>query len=73
MNKVKKSNWATVSHNLSTTDLAANLFITTQTESLNKSDAKHTYLDVAEKVRETIEALGGTMPKNLLEELNSGS
>jgi DNA-damage-inducible protein D len=57
---------------MGSTELAANLFRATQTEEKLKRDkvktkelANKTHFEVGEKVRKTIEELGGTMPENL--------
>jgi len=57
---------------MGSTELAANLFRTTQTEEKLRRDgvsgkqlANQTHLDVGSKVRETIRDLGGTMPEAL--------
>lgn len=57
---------------MGSTELAANLFRTTQAEEklkrdnvLNKVHANQTHFDVGRKVRETIHELGGTMPEDL--------
>jgi DNA-damage-inducible protein D len=53
-------------------ELAANLFLATQTEEKLKRDnikgkqkANQTHLEVGKKVRKTIQEIGGTMPENL--------
>ena len=53
-------------------ELAANLFRATQTEAKlrrenvqGKSEANRTHFNVGKEVRDTIERLGGTMPKDL--------
>jgi DNA-damage-inducible protein D len=58
--------------NMGSTELAANLFRTTQTEEKlrreniqGKSKANRTHFEVGKKVRQTIEELGGTMPEDL--------
>ena len=58
--------------NMSSEELAANLFRITQTESKLKKDniktekdANKTHYNVGAKVRKTIEELGGTMPEDL--------
>ncbi len=58
--------------NMGSTELAANLFRATQAEEKLKRDnitgkysANKTHFEVGQKVRETIEELGGTMPENL--------
>ncbi len=57
---------------MGSTELAANLFRTTQTEEKLRRDkvrgkekANLTHWEVGEKVRKTIQELGGTMPENL--------
>jgi DNA-damage-inducible protein D len=57
---------------MGSTELAANLFRATQTEEKLKRDqvaskslANKTHYDVAQKVRQTIKDIGGTMPENL--------
>jgi len=57
---------------MGSTELAANLFRTTQTEEKikreqikGKDKANHTHFEVGRKVRKTIEELGGSMPENL--------
>ena len=57
---------------MGSTELAANLFRTTQTEEKlrkenikGKQKANQTHLEVGKKVRQTIKELGGTMPENL--------
>lgn len=57
---------------MGSTELAANLFRTTQTEDKLRRDqvkgkaaANRTHRDVGSKVRQTIEELGGTMPEDL--------
>ncbi|GKX49017.1 DNA damage-inducible protein D [Pectobacterium carotovorum] len=57
---------------MGSTELAANLFRATQTEEKlrrddvqNKHAANKTHFDVGQKVRQTIQELGGTMPENL--------
>ncbi len=57
---------------MGSTELAANLFRATQTEEKLRRDqiksrqqANQTHFDVGQKVRKTIEELGGTMPENL--------
>lgn len=57
---------------MGSTELAANLFRATQTEEKLKRDnvqgkhqANQTHFAVGQKVRQTIEELGGTMPENL--------
>lgn len=57
---------------MGSTELAANLFRTTQTEDKlrrekvkGKTKANQTHYEVGKKVRETIEELGGTMPEKL--------
>jgi DNA-damage-inducible protein D len=53
-------------------ELAANLFRTTQTDDklireniTGKQKANKTHFEVGQKVRQTIQELGGTMPENL--------
>ncbi len=57
---------------MGSTELAANLFRATQTEDKlrreeikGKDRANHTHLEVGQKVRQTIQELGGAMPENL--------
>ncbi|WP_150539968.1 DNA damage-inducible protein D [Actinobacillus vicugnae] len=57
---------------MGSTELAANLFRATQAEDKlhrenikNKQQANQTHFDVGQKVRQTIQELGGTMPENL--------
>ena len=57
---------------MGSTELAANLFRTTQTEEKMRREnvkgiakANQTHYDVGKKVRQTIEDLGGTMPEDL--------
>lgn len=57
---------------MGSTELAANLFRATQTEEKlrrdevrGKAQANQTHFEVGQKVRQTIEELGGTMPENL--------
>ena len=57
---------------MGSTELAANLFRTTQTEEKlkrenikGKTKANQTHYDVGKKVWQTIEDLGGTMPEDL--------
>lgn len=57
---------------MGSTELAANLFRATQTEEKLKRDniqgkrqANQTHFEVGQKVRQTIQSLGGTMPENL--------
>ncbi len=57
---------------MGSTELAANLFRTTQTEDKlrresvkGKDNANLTRFNVSKKVRKTIQELGGTMPDNL--------
>jgi DNA-damage-inducible protein D len=57
---------------MGSTDLAANLFRATQTEEKlrrdnikGKQQANKTHFDIGEKVRKTIEEIGGTMPEDL--------
>ena len=66
-----KKNQKILDH-MGSTELAANLFRTTQTEEKlrrenikGKANANQTHYDVGKKVRQTIEDLGGTMPENL--------
>ena len=66
-----KKNQKILDH-MGSTELAANLFRTTQTEEKlrrenikGKAKANQTHYDVGKKVRQTIEDLGGTMPENL--------
>jgi DNA-damage-inducible protein D len=66
-----KKNQKILDH-MGSTELAANLFRTTQTEEKlrrenikGKSKANQTHYDVGKKVRQTIEDLGGTMPEDL--------
>ena len=66
-----KKNQKILDH-MGSTELAANLFRTTQTEeklrreNINgKAKANQTHYDVGKKVRQTIEDLGGTMPEDL--------
>ncbi len=58
--------------NMGSTELAANLFRATQAEEKlrredikGKAKANKTHFEVGEKVRQTIEELGGTMPEDL--------
>ena len=60
---------------IGSTELAANLFRATQTEDKLRRDniqgkeiANQTHFEVGQKVRKTIEELGGTMPENLPKE-----
>ena len=60
---------------MGSTELAANLFRATQTEDKLRRDniqgketANQTHFEVGQKVRKTIEELGGTMPENLPKE-----
>lgn len=57
---------------MGSTELAANLFRATQTEDKlrrdniqGKDNANQTHFEVGQKVRKTIEEIGGTMPENL--------
>lgn len=57
---------------MGSTELAANLFRATQTEEKlkrenikGKQKANQTHFEIGEKVRKTIEEIGGTMPENL--------
>lgn len=57
---------------MGSTELAANLFRTTQTEEKlrregikGKNEANKTHMEVGKKVRQTIAELGGTMPEDL--------
>lgn len=57
---------------MGSTELAANLFRTTQTDDklrrdnvTSRTQANQTHFDVGQKVRQTIQELGGTMPENL--------
>jgi DNA-damage-inducible protein D len=57
---------------MGSTELAANLFRATQTEEKlrrdnlkGKQQANKTHFDIGEKVRKTIEEIGGTMPEDL--------
>lgn len=57
---------------MGSTELAANLFRTTQTDDklrreniTGKQKANKTHFEVGQKVRQTIQELGGTMPENL--------
>ncbi len=57
---------------MGSSELAANLFRTTQTEDklrretiTGKDKANETHFEVGKKVRKTIEELGGVMPENL--------
>ena len=66
-----KKNQKILDH-MRSTELAANLFRTTQTEEKlrrenikGKAKANQTHYDVGKKVRQTIEDLGGTMPEDL--------
>ncbi len=61
---------------MGSTELAANLFRTTQTEEklkresiTGKQKANKTHFEVGQKVRQTIEELGGTMPEELPTEI----
>jgi DNA-damage-inducible protein D len=58
--------------NMGSTELAANLFRATQAEEKLKRDninskqhANQAHFEVGQKVRQTIQELGGTMPENL--------
>jgi len=66
-----KKNQQILDH-MGSTELAANLFRTTQAEDKlrkdnikGKEEANKTHYEVGKKVRQTIEELGGTMPENL--------
>lgn len=66
-----KKNQKILDH-MGSTELAANLFRTTQTEEKMRREnikgiakANQTHYDVGKKVRQTIEDLGGTMPEDL--------
>ncbi|SUC29092.1 DNA-damage-inducible protein D [Providencia rustigianii] len=57
---------------MGSTELAANLFRSTQAEEKlrrdnvqSKTHANQTHFDVGSKVRDTIRELGGTMPEDL--------
>lgn len=57
---------------MGSTELAANLFRATQAEEKlkrdrvkSKTEANHTHFQVGQKVRQTIQELGGTLPENL--------
>lgn len=57
---------------MGSTELAANLFLATQTDEklrnehiVGKENANRTHYEVGKKVRQTIAELGGTMPENL--------
>jgi len=57
---------------MGSTELAANLFLATQTEEKlkrdkvnNKVQANKTHLGVGQKIRSTIKEIGGTMPEDL--------
>ena len=70
-NKELKKSQNILDH-MGSTELAANLFRATQTEEKLKRDdintknkANQTHFEVGQKVRKTIEDLGGTMPENL--------
>ena len=61
-----------VGKKISHAELAANLFIATQTEEKlrreniqGKAEANKIHFEVGKKVRQTIEELGGTMPEDL--------
>ena len=63
---------------MGSTELAANLFLATQTEEKlrreqvsGKAQANKTHFDVGRKVRQTIDELGGNMPENLPKPDNS--
>lgn len=63
---------------MGSTELAANLFRATQAEEKlrrdqvnNKAQANQTHYQVGQKVRQTIQELGGTMPENLPTPQNS--
>jgi len=65
----KKSN---ILGHMGSTELAANLFLATQTEEKLKKDnikgknaANHTHHEIGKKVRSTIKEIGGTMPEDL--------
>ena len=66
-----KKNQKILDH-MGSTELAANLFRTTQTEEKMRREnikgiakANQTHYDVGKKVRQTIKDLGGTMPEDL--------
>lgn len=68
--KLKRSH--NILDHMGSTELAANLFRTTQAEDKirreevnNKNQANQIHHDVGKKVRKTIKELGGTMPENL--------
>lgn len=68
--KLKKSQQ--ILDHMGSTELAANLFRATQTEEKLKKDrikdkrtANQTHYDIGQKVRRTIEEIGGTMPEHL--------
>lgn len=68
--KLKKSQH--ILDHMGSTELAANLFRATQTEDKlrrdniqGKDNANQTHFEVGQKVRKTIEEIGGTMPENL--------
>jgi len=73
--KLKKNR--KILNHMSSTELAVNLFIATQTEEklkrdqaaltseMGKHQANKTHHQIGEKVREAIASIGGTMPKNL--------
>ena len=70
-NKGLKKNQNILDH-MGSTELAANLFRATQTEEKlrrdnikGKQQANKTHFDIGEKVRKTIEDIGGTMPEDL--------
>ena len=69
--KSLKKNESILDH-MGSTELAANLFRATQTEEKLRRDnikgkqkANKTHFEIGEKVRKTIEEIGGTMPENL--------
>ena len=71
LRKGLKKNQKILDH-MGSTELAANLFRTTQTDEKlrrenvkGKAQANQTHYDVGKKVRQTIEDLGGTMPEDL--------
>jgi DNA-damage-inducible protein D len=70
-NKGLKKNQRILDH-MGSTELAANLFRATQAEDklrrdqiIDKQKAYETHFQVGEKVRQTIQELGGAMPENL--------
>ena len=70
-NKSLKKSQKILDH-MGSTELAANLFRSTQTEEKlkreniqGKQNANNTHYEVGRKVRNTIKELGGTMPENL--------